>query len=402
MRILFLLTQDLESPSGLGRYFPMAKALVQRGNTVIIAALHSDLESIKTRRFQQDGVDVWYVAQMHVQKRNNQKTYYPLLKLLGIAAWGTLRLEWAALTIPADVIVVGKPHPMNSLAGLLGRLHARLIVQDCDDNETGIAHYTGRWQRSVIAYFEKKAPRWADLVTTNTYYTRQRMAEIGVPTDRLHYLSNGVDRERFSTIDPDIVMALRRKFKTENLKVIAFIGSLSSPGHPVELLLRAFHLVYQDLPNTVLLIVGGGDDFDGLQAKAENLEIYHSVRFAGRVKPSEIPAYYAAADVTTDPVYNDEAAKGRSPLKLFESWACGVPFVTNDVGDRRHLLGVPAAGLLAPPGAPEELAQSLLRILTNPALADELRQQGLQRVQEYYWDRLIAHFEAVLQTALHQ
>jgi len=34
MRILFLLTQDLESPSGLGRYLPLAKELGKLGNTV--------------------------------------------------------------------------------------------------------------------------------------------------------------------------------------------------------------------------------------------------------------------------------------------------------------------------------------------------------------------------------
>ena len=34
MRIIFLLTQDLESPSGLGRYWPLAKELARLGVVV--------------------------------------------------------------------------------------------------------------------------------------------------------------------------------------------------------------------------------------------------------------------------------------------------------------------------------------------------------------------------------
>ncbi len=47
MRILFLLTQDLDSPSGAGRYQPMAKYLTKLGHQVTIAALHSNYFSLK-------------------------------------------------------------------------------------------------------------------------------------------------------------------------------------------------------------------------------------------------------------------------------------------------------------------------------------------------------------------
>ena len=39
MKITFLLTQSLEDPSGLGRYFPLAKELARPGNEVNILAI---------------------------------------------------------------------------------------------------------------------------------------------------------------------------------------------------------------------------------------------------------------------------------------------------------------------------------------------------------------------------
>jgi glycosyltransferase involved in cell wall biosynthesis len=395
MHVLFLLTQDLESPSGLGRYFPMAKALVQRGHQATVAALHADIASLPERRFEQEGVQVWYVAQMHVLKRRSLKTYFPAYKLLGLAAWGTLWLAWAALTTPADLIVIGKPHPMNSLAGLVGRLRTRQVVQDCDDDETSIAHFTGKWQRSVIAFFEKYAPRCADWVTTNTYHSRLRLAELGIPLNKIHYLSNGIDRQRFAPVDPAQVERLRAHWGIEKRRVITFIGSLSRPSHPVELLFQALVHVRAAVPDVLLLVVGGGDDFPHLNEQVQALGLDAHVRFTGRVPGQEIPAYYALAEVSFDPVYDDAAARGRSPLKLFESWACGVPFVSCDVGDRARLLGDPPAGLLARPGDPTDLAAAVIRILQDRALAQALRSRGLERVEAYFWDELIPVLEAL-------
>ncbi len=68
MKILFLLTQDLESPAGVGRYFPWAQGLARLGHQVSIAALHANYAALKKTHFEAGGVDIQYVAQMHVLK----------------------------------------------------------------------------------------------------------------------------------------------------------------------------------------------------------------------------------------------------------------------------------------------------------------------------------------------
>ena len=51
MRILFLLTQDLESPSGLGRYLPLAKELGKLGRYAGMDAFYNLSDrSIKNER----------------------------------------------------------------------------------------------------------------------------------------------------------------------------------------------------------------------------------------------------------------------------------------------------------------------------------------------------------------
>src|SRR6188508_3385124 len=98
MQILFLLTQDLESPSGLGRYWPLAKHLARLGHNIEIAALHPSWQSLESRVFLRDGVRVRYVAQMHVRRDGNRQHAFSTPQLLWVTAKATLALAAAAMT----------------------------------------------------------------------------------------------------------------------------------------------------------------------------------------------------------------------------------------------------------------------------------------------------------------
>lgn len=401
MRILFLLTQDLESPAGVGRYFPWARGLARLGHQVSIAALHASYDTLNQTRFWRDDVEVHYVAQMHVRKQDNRKIYYPAHRLLTVAAQATWALSRAALHIPADVIHVGKPHPMNSLAGLIASTaqHKPLLL-DCDDLEVATSHFGGRWQRWGVAFFEKNMPRRAQYVSTHTFFLRDYLLSLGVPEQRIVYIPNGVDYERFAGLDATKVEALRRELGLIGKKVIAFIGSLSLPSHPIDLLLQAFQRVHTVIPEALLLIVGGGEEYERLVKQTQVMGLGEAVRFCGRIPGAEVPAYYRLADVLVDPVFDDAVGRSRLPLKLFESWVSGVPFATADVGDRRMVLGSPPAGVIARPGDPQSLAEEILRVLSDPDLAATLRQRGLRRAEEYSWERLAQRMETIYQKAL--
>ncbi len=399
MKILYLLTQDLESPSGLGRYAPLGRELARLGHQVRIAALHASYAELsdKTQRLG----DAWveYVAPMHVRKEGNVKTYYSSGELAYIVLRATWQLTRTALRSDADIIHIGKPHPMNSLAGLAGKwLGGRRLLLDCDDYEAGVGRFSSEWQKRVVTFFEDKMPFRVSHITTNTHFTRDRLIGLGVPAERISYISNGIDRQRFQPPDPAALERLRANLGLGDKPVVAFVGSLSRPGHPVDLLFDAFDLVQRDLPECRLLLVGGGDDFPRLQEQARRMGLHEKIVFCGRIPPEEVGLYYHLAHVSVDPVLDDAAARGRSPLKLFESWACGTPFVSCNVGDRQRLLGDPPAGLLAQAGDAGSLAEEILRILHDAKLAAELKASGLQRAEAYYWDVLARQMEQVYLT----
>lgn len=396
MKILFLLSQDMESPAGAGRYFPLARGLVKLGHQVSIAALHANFTSLNKTSFEQKGVKIDYVAQMHVLKQGNRKLYYPAHRLMGLMIQATWALSRAALSLPADIVHIGKPHPMNSVAGLLARyLRGKKVFLDCDDLEVATSHFSGKWQKWGVALFEDGMPKRVHHLTTHTYYLRDRLIHLGIPAEKITYLPNGVDKERFSCPETGDLDKLRDNLGLQGKKVVAFIGSLSLPSHPVDLLLEAYQTVREAIPGSKLLIVGGGEEFDRLSGRVQEMGLGEATIFTGRIPAAEAPLYYRLADVVVDPVIDNEVGRTRLPLKMFESWASQVPFVTADVGDRRMVIGNPPAGILATPGQASSLAQAILQVLTDPGLAEGIRQAGSLRAIEYDWDRLAQRLEKV-------
>jgi len=403
MHILFLLTQDLDSPSGLGRYWPVARHLARRGHTVEIAALHPAWPTLARRAYEQDGVRVRYVAQMHIRRAGSRRTYFGPAALLWVTAWATLALARAAWRSRAEVVHIGKAQPMNGLAGwLAAHLPRRRLYLDCDDYEAVSNHFGGGWQHGIVRWWEDRLPRVVRGVTVNTTFLFERCRRLGVPAERLRLVPNGYDPDRFAPPTSAQVAAVRRQWGVEAQPVILYLGSLSLSNHPLLLLLEAFARVLTQLPDAVLCLVGGGEDYDRLAREIEARGLSASVRLTGPVAADQAPAVYAASQVVVDPVADDDTARARSPLKVVEALACGVPVVTGDVGDRATLLAGGLVGRLVAPGSAPALAEGLLAILTQTLTglgqAGGREQQAAlarQAAEPYRWDRLVPAFEAL-------
>ncbi len=397
MKIVFLLTVGLERPSGL-RYAGLARGLVQRGHEVTVLALHPDFAHAPSRRFRDGGVEVGYVGQMHARKVGSRPSRFGLLELLQVVLRSTAALASAAAATGADVMHLGKPQPINGLAALLaGRVRPRPLFLDCDDYEAGSNRFSADWQRTVFAWWEDRLPLRARGVTVNTLFLRERVAGLGVPHERIVHVPNGVDLAAFRPPPRTEVEALRTALGLENRRVIAYAGTLSLQNHPVDLLLDAVPSVIRREPRAVLLLIGGGEDLSLLRERIKQMGLGERVHCTGHVPRSAMRALLSLAELTIDPVADDAVARARSPLKIFESMALGIPVVTGDVGDRRMLLGDGAAGVLIRPGDSAALADGIADLLADPAGLIARSCGAHQHAQEYDWNRLAERFESIYQ-----
>jgi glycosyltransferase involved in cell wall biosynthesis len=68
--------------------------------------------------------------------------------------------------------------------------------------------------------------------------------------------------------------------------------------------------------------------------------------------------------------------------------ACGAPVITSKVSSLPEVVG--DAAVLVDPHNSEEIAAAILNVLTDPALANELRTRGFARAQSFSWPRSVS------------
>ncbi len=176
-------------------------------------------------------------------------------------------------------------------------------------------------------------------------------------------------------------------------KVVLFVGGLD-PAHyfkGVPVLIEAIHKLKNS--RIKLVIVGDGNLRDDFERQTKGLGLVGQVFFAGRVNSSELPYYYAAADVIVLPSTTKAEAFG---LVLVEAKTFGKPVIGSDLPGVRDVVG--GSGLTAKPGDANELAEKIETILTDQTLADKFSRLALQEVKEKYnWDKHVSCLEQVYQ-----
>ena len=152
---------------------------------------------------------------------------------------------------------------------------------------------------------------------------------------------------------PPMVLTVGRVASSERYK-----------GHDV--MLEAWPSVLRRLPDAVYWIVGGGDDLARLEAKARELGIAASVRFAGPVSPEELAVCYHRCCVFAMPARTEldaRAPRGEGfGIVYLEAMARGKPVVGPRVGAPAEFIRDGEHGLLVDPASAERGCRRIDRV----------------------------------------
>jgi glycosyltransferase involved in cell wall biosynthesis len=82
-----------------------------------------------------------------------------------------------------------------------------------------------------------------------------------------------------------------------------------------------------------------------------------------------------------------------------EASAYGKPVVAGDAGGAVDAVADGVSGMLVDPTDPAAVADALVRLITDPELAQRLGAQGAERARDFAWPLVAAKVAAVLQPA---
>jgi glycosyltransferase involved in cell wall biosynthesis len=138
----------------------------------------------------------------------------------------------------------------------------------------------------------------------------------------------------------------------------------------------------RDRADCELWIVGPMDPryVDQLTAQIRELGIADQVKFPGYLPYEKLPVVMNQAIALVVPSLWEGFG-----LPILEAMACGTPVITSQVSSLPEVAG--DAALLVNPYDVGAIAHAMQRILTEPALATQLRQASLARAQHFSWQQ---------------
>ncbi|MGW1651850.1 glycosyltransferase family 4 protein [Streptomyces atratus] len=286
----------------------------------------------------------------------------------------------------------GAAAPLGLMAPALRRAGARRLVATTHGHEAGWAQLPAA--RQLLGRIGENT----DAITYLGEYTRSRIATALSPeaADRMVQLPPGVDEKTFH---PDSGGDLiRARLGLSDRPVVVCVSRLV-PRKGQDTLILAMPAILAQVPDAVLLIVGGGPYAKELKRLAEETGVGDSVRFTGPVPWDELPAHCGAGDVFAMPCRTRRGGLDVEGLGIvfLEASATGLPVVAGDSGGAPDAVLDGETGWVVRGGSVEESADRIVTLLRDPELRQRMGERGRAWVEEKWrWDLLADRLRALL------
>ncbi|MFJ3584001.1 glycosyltransferase family 4 protein [Streptomyces sp. NPDC090127] len=286
----------------------------------------------------------------------------------------------------------GAAAPLGLMGPALRRAGARRLVATTHGHEAGWAQLPG--SRQLL----RRIGEGTDTLTYLGEYTRSRIAGALTPAaaGRMTQLPPGVDEKTFHPASGG--EAVRERLGLSDRPVVVCVSRLV-PRKGQDTLIRALPEIVRRVPDTVLLIVGGGPYEKDLRGLAATTGVSDSVRFTGAVPWEELPAHYGAGDVFAMPCRTRRGGLDVEGLGIvyLEASATGLPVVAGDSGGAPDAVLDGETGYVVRGDAPAESADRIATLLLDPELRRRMGARGRAWVEDRWrWDLLAERLKELL------
>jgi glycosyltransferase involved in cell wall biosynthesis len=281
--------------------------------------------------------------------------------------------------------------PLVGEAVTVARALGLPVVADLHENyPAGLqVWYESRFKKRTIYHFERWAAyerrilREVDAVIAVIEESKERLAGLGLPRDRIFVVPNTASGDRIDIpIDRGITDRYRGSY------VISYIGGFAS-HRGLDVAVRAVPRLRERIPNVRLVLVGDRNKAyrAHLGRLAAELGCADLVEMTGWQPFEAIWSFIEASDICLVPHSRNPHTDTTIPHKIFQYMLAGKPVIVSDCPPLARIIRDAGAGLVFTYDDPRELAARILEIHGDGELAGRFAAAGRAAVADRYnWD----------------
>jgi glycosyltransferase involved in cell wall biosynthesis len=219
----------------------------------------------------------------------------------------------------------------------------------------------------------------SDAVVVVVEESRERLASLGVPQEKIIIAPNVVDLRR---IPPSLV---DRASEVEGVSFI-YAGGISH-HRGLDVLIKAWGRFIKEFSHARLIIAGTGPQEAYLSSLAGGLGLTESIDFPGWLSFDAYLERISTCSVGLVPHISTPHTDSTLPHKLFHYMALKKPVIVGDAVPLRRVVEGENCGLVVRSGDVEGMADALAKLAASGELRKQMGQNGRRAVEEKYnWD----------------
>jgi glycosyltransferase involved in cell wall biosynthesis len=228
------------------------------------------------------------------------------------------------------------------------------------------------------------------ILTVSEASKRDILHFFNVPPEKIVVVYNAIDEHFRVTPAEEDVARVRERYQLDH-QFVLYVGNIKPHKNLVRLIEAFAELRRTGFDEVKLLIIGDQiSKLPALRRAVHGHKLHKHVRFLGYVSDQTLGVLYRLASAFVFPSLYE--GFGLPPL---EAMASGTPVVISNVSSLPEVAG--DAAVLVDPYDVESIVDGMRRILSDPALAAELRRKGVERAREFSWERSVAKTRQVYQ-----
>ena len=227
----------------------------------------------------------------------------------------------------------------------------------------------------------------SDIVTSVSQSLKENTLRSFVVKNKIEVIPNFVDLSLYQKDVP----CQRSQIAPNGEKIVTHISNMRSVKRIPDII-DIFYRI-QNEEEAILLMIGDGPEREKAEQQAKDLGIYSKVKFLG--KTTEIKKLLCMSDL-----FLLTSATESFGLVALEAIAAKVPVISSNAGGIREVNVHGVTGYLATIGDVETMASYSLKLLQNPELHQEFRNNAYERAKEFSMDTIVPKYEEVYNRAL--
>jgi len=398
---LWILNHYAVSPDlpGGTRHFDLSRELVKRGHEVTIFASGFDH---KIRKYTKVDRNKLFRTEVYDGVRFVWINTFPYHKNDWRRVVNMLTYSWRVLSCTKglekpDAIIGSCVHPFAALSGwwLSRKYKAKFFFEERDLWPQVMIDMGKLKPNSLIAKVLYSLEHFlysrAQGVIVSMPYGKDYVIGKGVAPEKVFWLPNGVDLERFDNPEPiDTTSEISLCFERfrDKFKVI-YVGA-HGPANGLEVLVETAYLLSASNQEIHFFLVGDGVEKEKLVRMAEEKGL-SNISFLPAVPKSQVPSVLAQADLVVHVFRKVETLRyGLSSNKINEYMASSKPIITAIEASNNPIVEA-ECGIAVEPENPEALAKAIIEIYEMPEeKRRELGLNGRRYVEKYHDIRMLA------------